>query len=71
MVGTTMSTGTGGKPDMPWSQAQMAQFDGEIIKLFWAELPERKRKFSSWVLKNIAVNWILAKKMAFLLWLVQ
>ena len=34
MEGATMSTGTGGKPDVPQSQAQMVPFDGEIIKLF-------------------------------------
>ena len=41
-----MVTGTGRKPDMPRSLAQMALFDGEIF--FRADLPERKMRFPSW-----------------------
>ena len=60
-----MSTGTGRKPDVPRSQVQMTWFDGEIIKHFWVDFPERKERFSSWELelKNFAVDWILAEKM--------
>ena len=67
MVGITMSTGTGRKPDIPRSQVQMAQLDGEIIKHFWADFPERKNRFFSreLELKNFAVDWISAEKMAF------
>ena len=52
-----MSTGTGRKPDVPQSQAQMAWSDEEIMKLFWAE-------FSSWELelKNFAADGISAEK---------
>ena len=32
MVGATVPTGTGRKPDMPQSPAQIARFDGEIMK---------------------------------------
>ena len=67
MVGIIMSTGTGRKPDVPRSQVQMAQLDGEIIKHFWADFPERKNRFFSWELelKNFAVDWISTEKMAF------
>ena len=43
-----MVTGTGRKPDVPQSPAQMARFDGEIMDLFRADLPERKKRFPSW-----------------------
>ena len=58
MVGITISTGTGRKPDVPRSQVQMAHLDEEIIKHFWADFPERKKRFFSWELelKNFAVD---------------
>ena len=34
LVSVTAFIGTGRKPDVPRSPAQMVQFDGEIIKLF-------------------------------------
>ena len=42
-----MVTGTGRKPDVPRSPAQMARLDGEIMNLFRADLPERKTRFPS------------------------
>ena len=41
-----MVTGTGRKPDVPRSPAQMALFDGQIFCR--ANLPERKMRFPSW-----------------------
>ena len=43
-----MVTGTGRKPDVPRRPAQMARFDGQIMDLFRADLPERKKRFPSW-----------------------
>ena len=41
-----MVTGTGRKPDVPRSPAQLTRFDGEIMDR--AHLQERKKRFPSW-----------------------
>ena len=55
-----MVTGTGRKPDVPRSPAQMVQFDGE-----------KKVSLVDWSWKNLQPTWVSAKKTAFLLRLVK
>ena len=63
-----MVTGTGRKPDVPRSPAQMARFDGELWIFLRADLPERKKRFPSWAGdEKFAVDLNFGKKKAFLL----
>ena len=48
LVNMRVVTGTGRKPYVPRRPAQMARFDGEILKVFQADLTERKKRFPSW-----------------------
>ena len=58
-----MVTGTGRKPDVPRSPAQMARFDGEIWIFFRADLPESKKRFPSWAgAEKFAVDLIFGEK---------
>ena len=56
-------TGTGRKPYVPRRPAQMARFDGEILKVFQADLQKRKKRFPSWpgAKKKLQWIWISAK----------
>ena len=46
LVSATVVTGTGRKPDVPRSPAQMARFDGEIMDLFSSRSPREEEEVS-------------------------
>ena len=68
LVNKRVVTGTGRKLYVPRRPAQMARFNGEILKVFQADLAERKKRFPSWPeLKQNAVDLNFGENMAFLL----